>query len=150
MKIKSNRFKCRNLPTGYEVKDTVGTKSTFTLILLAGVSVGMILQKSYFLIGILLLCMSLYILIFSKNKAAIEFCDRFMIYYIDDSHEDCYLIYYDEIDDYEFKRRFFDTDLFLLRLKNQKVIEIKCLDHKKVSKNLSKYVKHQKIEEDDE
>lgn len=109
----------------------------------------LIFMKSYMFVGILLLGMALFGLIFSKNPVTVEFSDQFVIFYLDDHQEDCYLVYYEDIDRYEYKRKVFDTDVLQIVLKNQKVLEFKSLDKKKVTKNLNQHVKSHVIDDEE-
>ena len=55
MKIKSNRFKCRNLPANYEVNARVKSKPVLTMCFIAVAGLILIFQNSYFFMGVLLL-----------------------------------------------------------------------------------------------
>lgn len=149
MKIKSNRFKCRNLPKNYDVKAVVKSKPIFMMCLALALGIVLIFMKSYMFVGILLLGMALFGLIFSKNPVTVEFSDQFVVFYLDDHQEDCYLVYYEDIDRYEYKRKVFDTDVLQIVLKNQKVLEFKSLDKKKVTKNLNQHVKSHVIDDEE-
>lgn len=150
MKIKSNRFKCRNLPAEYKVRATIKSKPIVTMGLIAVIGVILLFQNAYFFVGVLLLFFSCYSLFFSKNMTTIEFSDEFVIFYLDDHLDECYMVYYDDIENYEYKRKLFDTDILKIRLKNQKILEFKSLDKMKVQKNMHKYVHVQKTVDDEE
>ena len=150
MKIKSNRYKCRNLPANYVVTAKIKSKPVVTLGFIAGVGVILLFQDSYFFIGVLLLLFSGYSLFFSKNQTTVEFSDDFVVFYLDDHADECYMIYYNDIEDYEYIRRLFDTDVVRIRLKDHKLLEFKSLDKYKVQKNFEKYVHIEKIEDDEE
>lgn len=149
MKVKSNRFKCRNLPKNYEVRTQIKSKPVFMLIV--GIIVGcfLLLQKTSFFVGIFLIGMGIFGLLSTKNPTTVEFSNQFMVFYLDDRHEDCYLIYYDDIDHYDYKRKIFDTDVVSITLKNRKVLEFKSLDRHKILKYLDKNVRVE-IEDDEE
>ena len=149
MKIKSNRFKCRNLPANYEVNARVKSKPVLTMCFIAVAGLILIFQNSYFFMGVLLLFFGMYSLLFSKNQTTVEFSDDFVIFYLDDHGGECYLIYYADIESYEYQRKLFDTDIVRIKLKNQKILEFKSLDRRKITKNLEKHVAH-KIEDDEE
>lgn len=150
MKVKSNRYKCRNLPANYEVNAKIKSKPVITLAFIACVGVILLFEGSYFFVGVLLLFFSGYSIFFSKNQTTVEFSNDFMIFYLDDRSEECYLIYYNDIEDYEYKRKLFDTDVVRIKLKNHKLLEFKSLDKYKVQKNFEKYVHLKKIEDDEE
>lgn len=149
MKVKSNRFKCRNLPKNYEVSTQI--KSKPVVMLTVGIVVGcfLLIQKTSFFVGIFLIGMGIFGLVSTKNPITVEFSNQFMVCYLDDHQEDCYLIYYDDIDHYDYKRKIFDTDVVRITLKNRKVFEFKSLDRHKILKNLNKKI-NVEIEDDEE
>lgn len=150
MKVKSNRFKCRNLPKNYDVNVQIKSKPVTMLVL--GIIMGcmILLQQKYFFVGIFLIGMGIFGLIFSKNPTTCEFSNQFVVFYLDDHEEDCYMIYYDDVDHYEYKKKIFDTDTIKITLKNHKVLEFKSLDRKKILKNLDMNIHPIKIEDDEE
>ena len=56
---------------------------------------------------------------------------------------------YANIENYEYQRKLFDTDVVKIKLKNQKILEFKSLDRRKIQKNFKKHVVY-KIEDDEE
>ena len=141
MKIKSNRFKCRNLPANYVVDARIKSKPIISMCFVAVTGFILLFQDSYFFMGVLLLFFSGYSLLFSKNQTTVEFSDDFVVFYLDDHHGECYLIYYTDIENYEYQRKLFDTDVVKIKLKNQKILEFKSLDRRKIQKNFKKHAK---------
>lgn len=146
MKIRSNQYKNRNLPKNYEIEGQIKSKPILAMLFLCAVGVVLLFQKRYFVIGMIFLAIALFSLFFSKNETVIEFSHDFMIFHLEEIPDESYLLYYDEILNYEYKHRFFDTDVIRFQLKNQKIVEFKSLDRRVLMKYLDKHVRVKKAE----
>lgn len=88
----------------------------------------MIFTKFY-LFGILILALFLYNLFFIKNRIETEFYRDYVVFYNENDHEECYIVFYEDIRSWKYVPGRFDTD----------AIEVLFCDGKRVSfKSLSK------------
>ncbi len=148
-KIRSNHLKCRNLPYDYEVVDQIDSKPVIGLAALAIIGF-FTLGSQYFMIGAVLIFMSFYGFINMKNDTLVVFTDSFVIFYLDNHKEDCYLIYWDEIMDYRYINKPFETDLIEITLINGKKIQFKSVSKPILMRNFKKHVKKRiEIDNDD-
>ena len=150
MRMKSNRYKCRNLPVGYKVNARIKSKSISSMIVLGAIGTILITKNDEFrILGFIFLGCSIYFIFFMKNKTAIEFSDKFMVVYSDQKSDECLLVYYDEILSYHYYPKLLETDTLVLDLINHQQYELKSLDKRKMMKNVHKYIQVNQLEDDD-
>lgn len=147
-KIKSNHLKCRNLPYDYEIIDRIDSKPVIGLATLAIVGFSA-LSSQYFMLGAVIVFFSFYGLINMKNNTLVVFTDAFVIFYLDDKKEDCYLIYWDEILDYRYITKPFETDMIEITLIDGKKVQFKSLSRPILMRNFKKYVRRNELDNDD-
>lgn len=140
MVIKSNRYKCKNMPTDHKVNHVIKSKPVFAMSFIFFTGIIMSLSGEYLLIGAALAVMSGYTLFFTKNKVSIEFTDNYMIVYLNDQTEEGYLIYYNEVENYRYVPKMYQTDEVEILLINKKLISFKSLDRRRLRKYLKKYL----------
>lgn len=140
MKVKSNRYKCRNLPTHYSVNQVIKAKPVFAMLVFFVIGFVMLFHKNYWYMGAFFCAIGGYTLFFTKNNVAVEFSDDFMVVYLDDKSDECYLIYYDEVDKFQYQAKMYETDIVRIFMKNKKIFEFKSLDRRRLKKNLNKYL----------
>ena len=139
-RIQSNRFKCRNLPADYEVLDQMTTKPTATLVTSSLCGAILLTKEDYLFLGSLVLFMSVYGLIFSRSTVLIEFCKDFVIFYLDERREECYVIYWNEIVHYDYKSSLFNTDYVRIILSDGSEHTFKSLAKHQVIRNFDQHV----------
>ncbi|MGN1344929.1 MAG: hypothetical protein ACI4U3_10120 [Traorella sp.] len=150
MRLKSNRYKCRNLPSNYKVNARIKSKSITPMVALGVIGMFLIVNdEDWRILGYIFVGFSIYFIFMEKNETSIEFCDQFMIVYNKQKKDECLLLYYDEILCYHYKKRFFEPDLVMLDLINHQHYEFNSLDKRKMLKNVHKYIHVNQIEEDD-
>lgn len=141
MRIKSNRYKCRNLPTNYQVIDSIKTKPISSMIALGVIGLTLIaIDEDISILGFVFIGFSIYFVVFTENKTSIVFSDQFMIVYTDQKTDECLLLYYDEIINYEYQNNGVDVDTIVFELVNNVKYELKSLDKRKMMKNVHKYI----------
>lgn len=148
-KIKSNHLKCRNLPYDYEVEDRIDSKPVIGLAILAIVGFSTLGSK-FFVLGSACIFISFYGFINMKNNPLVVFSDEFVIFYLDDHKEDCYLIYWNEILDYHYIHKAFEPDWIEITLINGKKVQFKSLSRPVIMRNFKKHVVIQKQLDNDE
>lgn len=148
MKVKSNRFKCRNLPKSYTINEKIKSKPIMMMVVSGIVGAVLMIDQKLIAIGVVLVAISLYGLFLTKNHTIIGFGDDFVIFYLDDHEEDCYLIYFNDIERFEFVHSTFDVDRLKLELKDHRKLEFKLFERHKVESNFKKHLNM--YHEDDE
>ena len=63
-----------------------------------------------------------------------------MVVYLEDSEEDCFLIYYNDVESYNYCARMYQTDYIQIITKDRKMFEFKCLDRRKMKKYLKEHL----------
>lgn len=139
-KIQSNRLKCRNLPADYEVLDKTTSKPLGSLATVALCGLVLMITPDYMFLGSLIAFVSFYSLFFSPTVVLVEFCDEFVIFYLDDKRENCYVIYWNEIAGYEYKAQWINPDYVKITLMDGSVHSFKCLSRQQLMRNFQKHV----------
>lgn len=140
VRMQSNRLKCRNLPDDYLPIDQMTNKPTEILVISAISGLVLLMDEDLLFMGSIVLFMSIYSLIFSRSVILIEFCKDFVIFYLDEKREECYVIYWNEIIHYEYKSNHFNSDVIKIVLLDGTKLEFKCLSRRQVLKYFKNYV----------
>lgn len=138
--VRSKNLKIRNLPKGHKMIDSVNSKPFvfFSFCLVIGVLL-IILCQSY-LIGGILTVLSLYNFFCIKNEKLMEFYDEFVVFYHINSYKDeCFLLFWEDIESWKITHTKKDYDEILLRLKNGKTVCLKCVSKHKVQRYFKRY-----------
>ena len=140
MKTRSNRYKRRNLPENYPVENVIKVKPIFAMSVFLVIGGIMVFSTNYKLIGAVFALIGGHTLFFTENKVSIEFSKDFMVVYPSDQEEDCYLIYYNDIENYSYVARMYQTDYIQIITKDRKMFEFKSLDRRRIKKYLKQYL----------
>lgn len=140
MKTRSNRYKKRNLPENYPVKNVIKVKPIFAMLVFILIGGIMTFSTNYKLIGAVFAVIGGYTLFFTENKVSVEFSNDFMVVYLEENEDECFLIYYNEIESYQYKAKMYQTDLVQIITKDRKMFEFKSLDRRKMKKYLKEYL----------
>ena len=127
MNVRSKQLKIRNLPQDEKKKDCVSTKPYLWFLCTLIVGISLIFFFHLYLIGGLLVSVSLYYLIFIKNEILVDFYDTFAVFYhVSPFSDDCFLLYWDDVESWHFRSRTYDYEELMVRLKNGKEISLRC------------------------
>lgn len=140
MKTRSNRYKKRNLPENYPVNNVIKVKPIFAMFVFLLIGSIMIFSTNYKLIGAVFALIGGYTLFFAENKVSVEFSNDFMVVHLDEQVEECFLIYYNEVESYNYRAKMYQTDHVQIITKDRKMFEFKSLDRNKMKKYLKKYL----------
>lgn len=140
MKTRSNRYKKRNLPENYSVIDVIKIKPIFAMFVFLLIGSIMVFSTNYKLIGGVFALIGGYTLFFAENKVSVEFSNDFMVVYLEDQEEECFLIYYDEVESYRYRARMYQTDYVQIITKDRKMFEFKSLDRRRMKKFLKTHL----------
>lgn len=135
MNVKSKVLKIRNLPSDGQKLDTISSKPyAFILVLF---SAGIILLcTEYYLIGAIASIFGGYYLFFVKNVKLIEFFDRYAIFYMNNGRDEAFVLFWEDVQRWEFVPCKSELDTLTITLKNQQSVSIKCVSKKKIEKYL--------------
>lgn len=140
MKTKSNKYKRRNLPENYSVIHAIKTKPVFAMFVFLLIGGIMVFSTNYKLIGAVFAIIGGHTLFIAKDKVSVEFSNDFMVVYLEDNEEECFLIYYNEVESYNYCARMYQTDYIQIITKDRKMFEFKCLDRRKMKKYLKEHL----------
>ena len=138
MVVKSKVLKTRNLPVDGKLIDHCNAKP-YLFILLA-ISIGaLLLMTRFYLIGFVILCFFLYYLIFVKDVTLIEFYDKYAVFYFNNAENECFLLFWEDVEKWQVHSSRKDFDQVEVTLRNQQVVSLKCLERKKLERYLTTY-----------
>ena len=140
MKSRSNRYKVRNLPENYPVNNVIKSKPIFAMIVFLLIGGIMVFSTNYKLIGAVFALIGGHTLFIAKNNVSVEFSNDFMVVYLEDNEEDCFLIYYNDVESYNYCARMYQTDYIQIITKDRKMFEFLSLDRRKMKKYLKAYL----------
>lgn len=136
--VKSKILKIRNLPSDGKKVDQIKAKPYGFIIvfLLFGVA---LLWTSFYLLGIIITLIFLYYLLFVKDMVLIEFYDRYVVFYLNNGRDECFLLFWEDIMEWSVTSSRRDLDVLNIILKNNEHIALKCITRKKVEKYFTLY-----------
>lgn len=142
LSVRSKNLKIRNLPKGHKIIDCVNSKPFvfFSICLVMGLLLVLIAQS--YLIGGILVVLSLYNFFCIKNEKLVEFYDEFVVFYHISSYKDeCYLLFWEDIESWKIIHTKRDYDELILHLKNGKKVTLKCVSKHKLQRYFKRYTK---------
>ena len=136
MDVKSKVLKIRNLPCDGKKLDTISSKpyGFICVLLIAGI---ILLCSNYYLVGCVITIFSAYYLFFVKNIKLVEFFDRYALFYMNNGKDECFVLFWEDVDHWEFSKCKNDLDSLTITLKNHQSVSIKCVSRKKIEKYLT-------------
>lgn len=133
MNIKSKILKIRNLPTNGKKIDQINSKPYMCIIVFLLFGIAM-LWTSFYLLGIIITLIFLFYLLFVKDKTLVEFYDQYVIFYLNNGKEECFLLFWEDILHWDITQNRKDLDVLNIILKDNEQIALNCLSRKKIEK----------------
>ena len=85
----------------------------------------MCIRDSLYLIGIVITFMFLYYLLFVKDVTLIEFYDKYAIFYLNNGKDECFLLFWEDVEKWSISSSRNDLDVLNIVLRNQESIALK-------------------------
>ncbi len=139
MNVRSKILKIRNLPTDGELIDHINAKPYLFILVYIAIGLALMFTRLY-LIGIVITFMFLYYLLFVKDVTLIEFYDKYAIFYLNNGKDECFLLFWEDVEKWSISSSRNDLDVLNIVLRNQESIALKCLGRKKVARYFVTYV----------
>ncbi len=147
MNIRSKVLKNRNIPSSGNLLGKVCSKPYGIIII--GIMMGTILlSNEHYISGIVILFLFSYYLFFVRNLKLIEFYDQYAVFYLHNGKDECYVLFWEDIESWMILSKWNDTDKLKVVLKNHEIITLNCIGKKKIKKYFLTYSKmHENISE---
>lgn len=145
MSVHSKVLKVHNLPKqGKKIGQVKAKPYLFIMVCLCfGIC---LLYTSCYLIGVMVVMLFAYNLLFVKDMVLAEFYDEYVVFYLDQNKDECYLLFWEDIAQWGITKHKHTLDTLDIMLKNQKCISFKCLHKRKIEKYFLMYVEKLKKE----
>lgn len=139
MNVRSKVLKIRNLPhDGKKVAQITSKPYLFIIIcLLIG---GALLFTRMYLLGVVIAILFLCYLLFVRDVVLVEFFDRYVVFYLNNGQDECYLLFWEDVASWQLVQHRNDLDELKVVLKNQQTISLRCLGRKKLLRWFHTYV----------
>lgn len=142
LNIRSKNLKIRNLPKGHKRLSQINSKPYLFLCLFLILGILLFIIKNYIL-SVLFLVLFIYNFCFVKNEVLAEFYDDYVIFYQIGKHKDeCYLLFWDDVDTWKYVRTKKDYDELQLTLKDHKKVAIPCIGKHKTLRYFKRYIQN--------
>lgn len=138
MNVRSKVLKIRNLPKDGNRIDYVNAKPYLFIIICLLIGTGLLFTRVYIL-GILMLGLFLYYLIFVRNMILIEFYETYAVFYLMNGRDECFLLFWEDIEHWDITSSRGEIDVLNIRLLNHETIALKCPMKKKVVQYFKRY-----------
>lgn len=133
MNVKSKVLKIRNLPTDGKKIDQINAKPYMLIIVFLLIGVSLLFTRVY-LMGIVIALLFLYCLLFVKDVVLIEFYERYAVFYLNNDKDECFLLFWEDIEKWSVTSSRNELDTLNIELKNHQCVSLKCVSRKKVEK----------------
>lgn len=140
--MNSKDIKTYNLPNDAKILYRLEVKPT---LLLVGIMLtGFILVIPLTTIGVVLISVASYCLVFLPSKVLLEFHKEYVIFYNKASHEDCVMIFYDDITKWRYvKGR--KVDYLIVELEDGTRESIECFNYLSVTRYMRMFAADREI-----
>lgn len=142
--MKSTELKVHNLPYDRKIDETIDAKPYFLFIILAIFGAIITFVQGGTLIGITLVVLSAISLMFLPSRVLVEFSNEYLVIYNRASHNECLMIYYDDILSWNYIRGVAYDELEI-NLKDGTKETIEAFSRLKFENAMNNYVKDKKI-----
>lgn len=138
MNVKSKILKIRNLPCDGTKLETISSKPYVFIcfLLLMGI---VLLCSDYYLFGCVITIFAAFYLFFVKNIKLIEFYDRYAFFYTNNGKDECFVLFWEDVEKWEIIKGKSALDTLTITLKNHQSVTISCVSSKKIEKYFQKY-----------
>lgn len=133
MNVKSKILKIRNLPCNETRLDTISSKPYAFICVILALGI-LLLCSSYYLIGAVVSIFSAYYLLAVKNVKLVEFYENYAVFYLNNGKEECFVMFWEDVAQWEISGNRMDLDTLNVMLKNNQSISIRCVQRKKIEK----------------
>lgn len=138
MNVRSKILKIRNLPVDGKKDGQIKAKPYGLILLFLCIGLALLCTQLYF-IGIVVVGIFLYYLVFVKDMTLVEFYDTFAVFYLNNGKDECFLLFWEDLDHWEMVSSKKDLDVLNVVLKNNQTVSLKCLGKKKIIRNFKKH-----------
>lgn len=146
--VRSKMLKIRNLPKEHRRLGVINSKPVVLFVVLLGVGIVLVAMKQNFLIGIILITLSLYNMLFIRGDHLVEFYDDYVVFYhINANKDECYLVFWEDIAAWQIQRNGMNYDELVIGLKNHQTIRFQCVSKMKLERYFKRCVNNVKKED---
>lgn len=138
MNVKSKILKIRNLPCDGKKLDTISSKPYMFICFLLSLGV-LLLCTDYYLIGCIVTIFAAFYLFFVKNIKLIEFYDKYVFFYTNNGSDECFVLFWEDVERWEIVKGKGALDTLEIMLKNHQSVSISCVSGKKIEKYFVTY-----------
>lgn len=133
--IKSKKLRIKNINFNDKPELSIGSKPYVLFVICTILSLCLLFYSTY-IIGMVMSCVFISLLLFSKNKVIIEAYKDMFVFYIDEEY--AYLVYYDEIKEHKFIK--IDGNEFIAMILNDdSELTFRVYNKKKLVKELIRF-----------
>lgn len=141
--MKSKDIKIYNLPADDVCQNFIDSKPGYLLLVIAFVGLILIIPFGLYLYGGCLLIFGLLAYFLTPSNRMIEFYQDYLVLHNKASHSDCMMIYYDEINKWNYKFGI-SYDELVIELTDGRIVELDAFSRVKFEYCMNQYVKEKK------
>ena len=140
--VRSKILKIRNLPVDGKKLGQIKAKPYGFILLFLLLGIAMTFTRFY-IFGFIIAAVFLFYLVGVKDMLLVEFYDRYAVFYLNNGLDECFLLFWDDIEHWEIVSSRRDLDVLNITLKNHQTISLKCLGKKKIERYFHQCVSSQ-------
>lgn len=143
--MRSKILKTRNIPKNVTVIQRVTLKPVFLLSMMIIVSAVILFFTSVTILGLSLLGLTSFFFFILPNHVLIEFTEEFLILYNRKSKDECTLVYWDEIMNYEYQSNNKGADILSITLIDDTVYTIECFSRNSIRLMFNQFASNKEV-----
>lgn len=139
MNVNSKMLKIHNLPKDGKKVGQVTAKPYLFITVCFCVGVCLLYTRCY-LLGWIIIVLFGYNLVFVKDIVLAEFYEQYAVFYVNHKKDECYILFWGDIEHWSIKKQRHTFDTIDVLLKNQKNVSFKCFHKRKIEKFFKAHV----------
>lgn len=143
--MQSKVLKIRNIPKNATVIKRVTLKPVFLLSVSIAVSAAILFFTSITVLGVSLLGLTSFFFFILPNHVLIEFTEEFLVLYNRKLKDECTLIYWNEILNYEYQSNSKGADILSITLIDDTVYTIECFSRNSIIMMFNQFAPNKEI-----
>lgn len=136
--VRSKILKIRNLPIDGKKIGQIKAKPYGFILLFLFMGICLLCTRFY-IVGFVITAIFIYYLFFVRDMVLVEFFDRYVVFYLNNGKEECFLLFWEDIEHWNITSSRRDMDVLNIILRNNQTIALKCLGRKKIEKYFNEY-----------
>ncbi len=143
--MRSKVLKKRNIPKNVTIIKKVTLKPVFLLSIPIVISAAILVFTSITILGLSLLGLTSFFFFILPNHVLFEMTEEFLVLYNCKSKDECTLIYWDEIMNYEYRYNKTGADILIITMEDGTIYTSECFSRNSIILSFNQFIPNKEI-----